>query len=87
MRTDMTQQVPFDVILHLDPAPDQEMQARMHASDAEALGIDEYLVEDEWTLKAPFPQVVAHLLMFDPKWLFSQPWMVGWEARPTEEDE
>lgn len=75
--------IPFTFDLHVadDLTRNEEAEARTHAADANALGIDLDLAEG-W-LDAPFPEVVAHLLMFDPRWLLARRWAAGWVVEPA----
>lgn len=70
--------------LHVgDVTAEAETEARAHAAHAGDLGIDEYVAEA--VEGAPFGRIVAHLLMFDPAWLFLRPWVHGWVVTPEEE--
>lgn len=71
-------EIPLTFDLHVEDniAPADRAEAAAHAADSEALGTDFDLpggAED-----AAFPDVLAHLLMFDPAWLFARPWVRGW---------
>lgn len=70
--------VALEIHLAEDLTPEEQDEARTHAADADALGIDDYVAEG--MADAPFPEVVAHLLMFDPRWLFTRRWLAGWVA-------
>lgn len=73
--------VPLNVELHLsdDLTPEQRAEAVAYAADMDTLGVDHAPDAD-----APFPEVLAHLLMFAPAWLFSRPWVAGWTATDAE---
>lgn len=69
----------FDLEVHADLTPEQEAEARAKAADMDELGVDTAPAADD-----PLIEVLAHLIMFAPGWLFSQRWVRGWIADPVE---
>ena len=68
----------FDLDIHTDPTPDQEAAARAMAANMDELGVDTAPEPD-----ASLDEVLAHLVMFAPGWLFAQRWVLGWIAVPS----
>jgi hypothetical protein len=76
--------IPLNLDVHLPDAgltSEQEAELRTRAADMDLLGVDIEPAED-----ASVPEVLSHLLMFDPAWLFTRRYIVGWVADPIAED-
>jgi hypothetical protein len=72
--------IPLALDVHLPDAgltSEQEAELRTRAADMDLLGVDVAPAEG-----ASVPEVLSHLIMFDPAWLFSRRYIVGWVVDP-----